>query len=88
MTPLGQKLLAASVGAVALLLYRRITFLGKVTVTLWAGTVLTMGSILVLGLPHFEPKRAFSFPPGAFDFSKGFFLSRWAWAARSRANTA
>lgn len=75
MTPLGQKLLAASVGGVALLLlYRRITFLGKVTVTLWMGTVLTMGSILVLGLPHFDPKLAFSFPPGAFDFMKGFFF--------------
>ncbi|HXF04298.1 MAG TPA: APC family permease [Blastocatellia bacterium] len=75
MPPLARKLLAAGIGAVALLLlYRRITFLGKVTVTLWVGTVLTMGSILVLGLPHFDPKLAFSFPPGAFDFTTGFFL--------------
>lgn len=75
MTPLSRKLLAATVGAMALVfLYRRITFLGKVTVTLWVGTVLTMASILVLGLPHFDPKLAFSFPPGAFDFTKGFFL--------------
>jgi len=75
MTPLMKKVLAASVGAVAvLLLYRKITFLGKVTVTLWAGTILTMGSILVLGLPHFDAKLAFSFPPGAFSFTWGFFL--------------
>lgn len=75
MTPLARKLLAASVGAVALLLlYRRITSLGKVTVTLWVGTLLTMGIILVLGLPHFDPRLAFSFPAGAFDFTRGFFF--------------
>lgn len=75
MTSLTRKLIAASVGAVALvLLYRRITFLGKVTVTLWTGTVLTMITILVAGLPHFDGQRAFAFPPGAFTFSHGFFL--------------
>ncbi len=75
MTPLTRKLIAASVGAVALLLlYRRITFLGKVTVTLWVGTVLTMATILIVGLPHFDWQRAFAFPPGAFTFSHGFLL--------------
>ncbi len=40
MTPLDRKFLAAAVGVAALaLLYRKITVLGKVTVTLWVGTL-------------------------------------------------
>jgi len=75
MGPVTRKLLGASVGAIALLiLYRRIAFLGKVTVTLWIGTLLTMGTIVVAGLPHFKPSLAFSFPSGAFSFNTGFFL--------------
>lgn len=73
--PGGQNLVAAAVGVAAVwLLYRRITFLSKITVTLWAGTVVTMLGILVLGLPHFDARRAFDFPPGAFSFSRSFFL--------------
>jgi APA family basic amino acid/polyamine antiporter len=75
MTPLDRKFLAAAVGIAALvLLYRKITVLGKVTVTLWIGTLATMVSVLAIGLPHFHPRLAFSFPPHAFDFSRGFFL--------------
>ncbi len=74
-TPLDRKLLAAAVGILALvLLYRRITFLSRVTVTLWLGTIATMVTVLVVGLPHFDPRIAFSFPPHAFDFTRGFFL--------------
>ncbi len=75
MTALGRKLLAAAVGAIAVaLLYRRINFVGRLTVTLWAGTVATMLGIIVLGLPHFSATLAFTFPPGAFSFSRGFFM--------------
>jgi basic amino acid/polyamine antiporter, APA family len=75
MTAMQGKLLAAGVGALALvLLYRRIHSVGKLTVTLWAGTVLTMAAVIVAGLPHFSAKLAFSFPPNAFTFSRGFFL--------------
>lgn len=74
-TVFGRKLLAAGVGLLALgLLYRRITFVARLTVTLWAGTVLTMVGIIALGLPRFSAAMAFSFPPGAFSFSRGFFL--------------
>jgi APA family basic amino acid/polyamine antiporter len=70
-----QQFLQAGVGAlVVLLLCRRIKFLGRVTVTLWVGTVITMAAVLLLGLPHFEWRRAFDFPPGAFSFQRGFFL--------------
>jgi basic amino acid/polyamine antiporter, APA family len=70
-----QQFLAAGVGLVAvILLYRNIRDIGKLTVTLWAGTVVTMLGIIVLGTPHFNPGLAFSFPPGAFAPSRSFFL--------------
>lgn len=69
------KLLAVGIGVTALvLLYRDIKFIGRLTVTLWIGTVLTMLVILVSGLPHFSAKFAFDFPPRAFTVSRGFFL--------------
>jgi basic amino acid/polyamine antiporter, APA family len=71
----GHRFVAAGVGlAAVLLLAGRITFLSRVTVTLWAGTVATMVVVVAFGLPHFDPARAFSFPPGAFGFSRGFVL--------------
>src|SRR5437867_6185342 len=71
----GHRFVAAGVGLVAvLLLARRITFLSHVTVTLWVGTVATMVAVVAVGLPHFDPARAFAFPPGAFGFSRGFVL--------------
>jgi amino acid transporter len=33
-----------------------------------------MVAVVALGLPHFDPARAFAFPPGAFTFSRGFVL--------------
>src|SRR6266404_1789562 len=69
------KLMAAGVGVLAVaLLYRQINSIGRLTVTLWAGTVATMAAVIFLGLPHFSAKMAFDFPPGAFSFSRGFFL--------------
>jgi amino acid transporter len=60
--------------ATVALLYRKIGSIGKVTVTLWGGTLLTTAVVIGLGLTHFNPKTAFDFPPGAFNFSLGFFL--------------
>jgi amino acid transporter len=56
------------------LLYRRITFIGKLTVSLWVGTILTTLVVIVTGAFNFNPSFAFDFPPGAFNFSLGFFL--------------
>jgi amino acid transporter len=56
------------------LLYRRITFIGKLTVTLWIGTLLTTLAVIVTGAFNFKPSFAFDFPPGAFKFSIGFLL--------------
>ena len=71
----GYRFVGAGVGLLAVvLLARRITFLSRLTVTLWAGTVATLAVVLVTGLPHFDAARAFDFPPGAFDFNRGFVL--------------
>ena len=56
------------------LLYRRITFIGKLTVSLWVGTILTTLVVIVTGALNFKSSVAFDFPPGAFNFSLGFFL--------------
>ena len=64
-----------------LLLYRKITFIGKLTVSLWVGTILTALAVIVTGALHFDRRLAFDFPPGAFNFSLGFLFGLGA-AAR------
>lgn len=56
------------------LLYRRIGSIAALTVTLWIGTLVTVLAVIVTGAMHFNPHVAFDFPPGAFNFSLGFFL--------------
>lgn len=63
------------------LLYRRIHSIAKITVSLWVGTLITVLAVIVTGATNFDPRIAFDFPPGAFDFSLGFFLGLGA-AAR------
>lgn len=75
MTPIARKLLAAAVGLiVVLLLYRRTTLVGNLALILGSGTMITMIVVIAGGVPHFDPKLAFSFPPGAFSFRTGFFF--------------
>ncbi|HEX5436928.1 MAG TPA: APC family permease [Gemmatimonadaceae bacterium] len=65
----------AAVGIVNIvLLSRRITSIAKITVSLWIGTLLTVGAVIVTGAMHFDPRVAFDFPPHAFDFSLGFLF--------------
>jgi amino acid transporter len=58
-----------------LLLYRRITLLGKLTVTFWLGVLAVIGWILVEGLIHFDPERALALsgppPPAEFGWKLG-----------------
>ena len=56
------------------LLYRRIHSIARITISLWIGTLVTVLAVIVTGAMHFDPKVAFDFPPGAFNFSIGFFL--------------
>jgi amino acid transporter len=68
-------LLSTGIGTIVIfLLYRRITAVGKITVALWIGTLLTTGAVIVSGALHFDHRVAFDFPPGAFNFSLGFLL--------------
>jgi basic amino acid/polyamine antiporter, APA family len=67
--------LITAVGIVNIaLLYRRIHSIAKITISLWIGTLVTVLAVIVTGAMHFDPKVAFDFPPGAFNFSIGFFL--------------
>ncbi len=71
----GPKLIVVAIGLVNIaLLYRRIAHIGKITVSLWVGTMLTTGAVILTGIMHFNPKVAFDFPPGSFNFSMGFLL--------------
>ena len=67
------ELVAASVAVlVIILLYRKISAIGKITLLLCAGTLLAVATVILTGAMHFDPKVAFDFPPHAFDFSIGF----------------
>jgi amino acid transporter len=66
---------AAGVAALSVaLLYRRIGTIGRITVSLWIGTMITVGAVIVSGALHFNPRVAFDFPAGAFKFSWGFLF--------------
>ena len=75
LTPPQTKLVIVVVGALTIfLLYRKITSIGKITVSLWAGTLLTTLAVIITGAIHFDSKIAFDFPPEGLQFSMGFFL--------------
>ena len=68
----------ATCALVVFLLYRRITAIGKLAQLLWVGVALAVGWVIVAGLTHFSPGRAFDFPPGAFTLSPAFFTGMGA----------
>ena len=71
-------LVAAAVGIVNIvLLYRRITSIGTITVSLWIGTLLTTLAVIVTGAMHFSAARAFDFPR-VHSASHWAFSSVWA----------
>jgi amino acid transporter len=75
-------LVAAAVGVLNIvLLYRRITSIATITVSLWVGTLATTIAVMATGAAHFDPRLAFDVPPGAFDMSLGFLVGLGA-AAR------
>jgi len=82
LSPGQMRLISFGLGLLLLiLLYRQITSIGKITVALWIGTMLTVGAVILSGIGHFNPKVAFDFPPGAWHFSFGFVMGLGA-AAR------
>ena len=75
LTPTGLFGVAAVAGVVNIvLLYRKMTSIGTITVTLWAGTIVTTIAVVATGLLHFDRHVAFDFPPHAFTFSIGFLF--------------
>jgi len=75
LTPRLMLFVAAGVGVVNIvLLYRRITSIGAITISLWIGTLLTTLVVIVTGVIHFSAARAFDFPAQPFKFSLGFLF--------------
>jgi APA family basic amino acid/polyamine antiporter len=73
MTPTAGRLVAMGVGVLVIaLLYRRITAVGKLTVVLWVGMLVTVLWIIGSGFAHFDSRVVLDFPPDAFRFSTGF----------------
>lgn len=71
----GQKIVSGLlVIAIVILLYRKITTVGKISLFLWIGVIATILWLIFGGATHFNPKIAFDFPPGAFDLSFLFFV--------------
>lgn len=71
----GQSLIAMGGCILALiLLYRPIAHVGRVTRTLGVVVVVTLLLVIAVGLTHFSPALAFSFPAGAFHLNGAFFL--------------
>ena len=70
---MGARLISVAIGLVVIaLLYRRISSIGKLTVVLWLGMLLTVLTVIVSGLAHYNAKVVFDFPPNAFTFNLGF----------------
>jgi amino acid transporter len=75
LTPLQTKLIVVGIGLFTIfLLYRKIGSIGKITVSLWVGMLLTTLGVILTGAAHFDPKIAFDFPSETFQFSTGFLL--------------
>jgi len=75
LTRTNSMILIAVIGIVNIaLLYRRIDSIANITISLWIGTLVTVVAVIAAGALHFNPRVAFDFPPGAFNFSLGFFL--------------
>lgn len=74
LNPRGVAVIVAVCAAVTLLLYRHIGSIAKISIAIWTGVLFTVGIVLLTGVMKFDPARAWDFPPGAFDFSWGFFM--------------
>jgi amino acid transporter len=64
----------AAVLIAVFLLYRGIASLRVVAVAMWCAVMGLIAWILVTGLAHGHLRQAFTFPPGAFALTPGFFL--------------
>ncbi|GMV96600.1 MAG: amino acid permease [Phycisphaerae bacterium] len=71
---LQKSLMAAGVGLINIIvLFRGIRSIGKLTVFLWIGMLVTVTCVIVTGMSRFDSRVAFDYPPGWSTFSWGFF---------------
>jgi amino acid transporter len=68
----GTFLAMATVATAVILLYRRITIIGRLGALLWIGVIGTTLAIIFSGVTHFSSSRAFAFPAGAWDVNHAF----------------
>lgn len=67
MTQLNTEWVAVGITALTVaLLWRHIESIGKITMVLWAGMIVTVLLVIVAAFTHFNAHMAFSFPKGAF----------------------
>ncbi len=72
----GQRIVSGSLVVILVaLLYRRITTIGRFSLFLWVGVIVTIVWLIVGGMLHFDAGLAFDFPPGAWDISAVFFVA-------------
>jgi len=72
---LGRKAVSgALVVILTIILYRRITTAGRISMIFWTVLILTIGWILFAGATHFDPHLAFTYPAGAWSLSPVFFI--------------
>lgn len=70
----GQKAVAGAVViTLTILLYRRITTVGKISMLLWIGVIGTIAWLIAAGATHFHPELAFTYPAGAWKLNWLFF---------------
>jgi len=58
-----------------LLLYRKITTIGKISLLLWGGVIAAILLLIVGGATHFDAAKAFDFPEHAFALNWLFFAA-------------
>src|SRR2546428_456391 len=71
-----QAMLGWIFGAVLLAVFRldrKITIIGRFSMVLWVGVIVTIAWVIFAGLTHFNAGRAFDFPPNAFHLDNAFF---------------
>jgi fructoselysine transporter len=70
----GQKAVAGAVViTLTILLYRRITTVGKISMLLWIGVFGTIVWLIAAGATHFHPELAFNYPADAWKLNWLFF---------------
>ena len=73
--PIARKTVSgALVVLLTILLYRKISTAGKISLVLWSVLILTILWILFAGATHFDPRLAFHYEPGAWSLSPLFFV--------------